>query len=547
MRSECNRLLRIRTTVASAILVTCAFSYPGVGAAQYTGLGCTWSEDTPNSTRVAVYFNPGTLASNGFSVARFRSALIQSLAVWNEESTSQVDLFYAGDTTSTSGIANAVVVNHQNVWTCLDNAFAKAFWAPSGDCRSSSAGPIVHVILRDSCTNAVRNWRTTWPGPAGSGGIHYESVMVHEIGHTLSMPDVVTATGVMNATAGEHAANLHLYPIDMASAQITTDGWTQRRPRTALSSNNGVTFGASSVVPLGFSATSPSLSPAADVGLRSGVFEMVFGQGVTRRGTHGSWSVIDQPPNAGVGAVNHWVSTAHSDFGETLYAWPTGCNRTAHCAIAWAWTSSNGPPWTTGTLAAAGTYGRVELAYDAFRDRFVMAYIDGDSSRIFMSSTPAVAPSWSTPALASQASTSITETFRYMGGIVFDSAGAGLLVAGTNTNYTGSPEAGQIVQMATSFSSGTYTLGWASWASGGAPANYITRRHFGLARNPGGTVVMAWRGPSAARSLATASKTGILPSTAFGTVSEPVLDVSNSVDIAWTSATANFAAGYSAP
>jgi hypothetical protein len=532
--------LLLLSVVASLALI-------GTAHAQYSGLGCTWTASSPTVSRVAVYFNPGTLAANGFAVDRFRAALLDAMAVWNEESRSQIDLYYAGDTTMTSGIANAIVINHQNVWTCADNALAKAFYAGAGSCRTPAAGPIVHVILQDSCTATTRPWKTTWPGAGGSGGYYYESVLTHELGHMLSMPDVVSTTGTMNGVYTEHASTLHLYPIDQASALITGDGLTHRRPRTAASTDAGVTFGAQSLISGLFSATSPSLASANDLGLRASIWEMGLSSTAVRRGTHGSWTTITSPPNGGFGSASEWVSVSHASGGQTVLAWPTNCNNTAHCQIAWAFTANNGTSWTTGTLTSAGTYARVELAYDPFRDRFVMAYLDGDTSRIFMSSTAATAVAWTTPNVASQASTAITETFRYMGGLVFDSGGAGLLAAGTNSSYTSNPEPGQIVQMNTSVTGTTYTLGWAFWASSANPTWYITRRHFGLARNPAGTIVMGWRGPSGPRSFSTASKATLTASGGFGSISEPILDAVNSVDLAWSPISNAFIGGLSSP
>jgi len=90
------------------------------------------------------------------------------------------------------------------------------------------------------------------PAPGGEDPgqvINYEAVLAHELGHTgLGLPDVVTSTGIMNwAYPAEHGGCLHLYPIDVNSAQ-TQDGITRRQVATAVSTDDGVTWGTPSVL-----------------------------------------------------------------------------------------------------------------------------------------------------------------------------------------------------------------------------------------------------------------------------------------------------------
>lgn len=92
----------------SAILLT-TFNV-GLAHAQYPGLECQWLNRT-----IPVYFNPGTLAANGFSVAGFRGELNDAMATWNEESQGQYDLVFGGDTAWTTEQENSIVVLHQDV------------------------------------------------------------------------------------------------------------------------------------------------------------------------------------------------------------------------------------------------------------------------------------------------------------------------------------------------------------------------------------------------------------------------------------------------
>jgi hypothetical protein len=127
-----------------------------------------------------------------------------------------------------------------------------------------------------------------------------------------------------------------------------------------------------------------------------------------------------------------------------------------------------------------------------------------------------------------------------MGGLVFDDSGAGLLTAGY---FMTTPSV--LVQMSTSFSGGDYYLGSLNMANGSTPYNYTTRRHFGMARSSSGTIALAWRGTSGARSMVTAVKTSISSGAAFGTPADRISYIVNGVDIAYAPTTNTFLAGLS--
>ncbi|MBK8172339.1 MAG: hypothetical protein IPK60_18620 [Sandaracinaceae bacterium] len=508
--------------------------------AQWSPTYCAWS-----SHSVPVYFKPGTLAANGFNVTNFREAFADALAVWNEESGANVDLYYAGETTASVPTPGRIIVSHGDDGSCADPLLAVTSLPGSGDC--SGGGVFIQMILKDPCTHAVRPWVTTWPGSTAGGGFIYEGSLIHELGHALGLPDVTTQHGVMHGWALEAGAGLHLYTDDGLTVQQQM-GLTTRNPAT-ISSTNATSFGAPSLLASYFSSQGPTVTAASDgvSPFRIGVWDQIWQLAGASSGNHGSWTGMTSPPNGYIGSIHDPVSISRSNSdNEVILAWPSDCHTETHCDIRWALTSNGGSSWSTGTISGAGAIGRVEVAYDAFRNRFVLAYINGDSARIYTASAIAQNPlSWSVPQVASQTVGGFAQAFRYMGGVVFDSSGLGLLTAGA-FDTTGRP--GVIVQMAVTYPLATrYSVGAWSYANSTLPLNYVTRRPFGLARSSGGTIALAWRGGSSTRAFTTAIKASMSPTSAFGAGGERASSVINSVDIAWSPVSNTFLGAFSWP
>ncbi|MCC7537534.1 MAG: hypothetical protein IT379_15020 [Deltaproteobacteria bacterium] len=402
------------------------------------------------------------------------------------------------------------------------------------------------MMLKDSCTFVTRPWRPSWPGSGGSGGLSYETMLVHEIGHAgFGLPDVVTNGGVMNSVYGQHAATMHLYPIDSNTA-VAQSGYTGHRIGTSQSLNNGGTWSSVSTYTL-----LDSLQPGLDSRVDGSAWpvDMVFNdvswwEAEVRRGNHGAWTTLTAPSSAGAGNVYSWVNVAHSDFGEMLAVWTYGCLNTTHCRISWAWTDSDGASWSTGNLAASyTTFGRPEVAYDRFRDRFVLAWIDGFDARIRTTSSPAPLISWATAITASP----LPEVFRYLGGLVFDSAGTGLLVAARNR--TGVSPITSLVQMSLTRPSSDYVAGPAFImnSTGSNWTLYHAHRHFGLARRRDtGLILAAWpqrASPGGGGTMMVATKSSISPSVSFAVPTGAILSVYSGTDVAFAPSTSSFVAG----
>lgn len=170
------------------LLVVVATASPQSAAAQYPGLGCTWSSPT-----IPVRYNAGTAAANGFNATRFHDELIDAGAIWNEEAMAAYDLTFGATTSATSESPGVATVVNQNLWSCMDNTSAKAF-GPGAGASCGSTGTIIRMIMQDSCNPGTpRQWKTGWPGSTYhsfglSGAVGYEFVATHELGHTLGLP-----------------------------------------------------------------------------------------------------------------------------------------------------------------------------------------------------------------------------------------------------------------------------------------------------------------------------------------------------------------------
>lgn len=526
-------------------LVCMVFGTPSEAQVVYSPLGCSFS-----GASIPVYFNPGTLAANNFDPDIFRESLIDAIATWREESMSSANLYFAGDSTATDNIPGALLVVHQNNWFCSDNAAAKAFYASSGDCATN--GTIIRVIMRDSCTNVVRPWTPFWPGNGSSGGINYEAVLIHELGHAaFGFPDTTLSTGVMHKDYNLHARYLAISAIDARSA-VTQYGWTGLFPLTMSSSNAGVSWSSTSLYE---STTSFSpFPPALDTRYNTSIPTQgvnVFSYSATpqfRRGDHAAFSGHGSSPPT----PETWsqATLAYSTYGEILALHTTDCDLARHCSLQWMWSNNQGASWSTGVIApspAVGTFARAEAAYDVANDRFVVVYIRGDSARPYSTWTYAASPVWSTPIYASLGEDPMP--LRHMGGLVFDNAGTGLLVASAFRDN--GPALGAlsvlspIVQMQVTLEPSGYRISNASYARSYTWRSLArTRRNFGLARSPEGQIVMAWRGTSSLRRLMISRKTSIASTSLFSAEEEQPITVTNGVDIGYSQGSSSFVVGF---
>lgn len=453
-------------------------------AAQYGPHGCTWGNLTAN-----VWSNPGTIAANGFSVDQFRLELQAAISTWNEESQTPGPIQYAGDTSSTVPIPGAILVTHQNTWACTNNTSAKAFWSGHGSCATDPPAPNFIMIMQDSCNPGTpRMWRAGWPGPSVhdpwglAGTMPYEGVATHELGHTLGMFDFAGSAGVMNPS-GAHTAHLHLYPNDVQQLR-GVEGTTFLRPHT-IDSANGSSWTSSPLAATPSSMVS-SLVPAIG-GQMPGANAMRISMGEAwlryapvRTGAPGAWS--SHAAASAVLDVDSWVSVATSDFGELLVVWVDDCTGTNSCNIDWAWTNNSGSSWSTGTLSDTNTYARPSVAYDRGRDRFVLAYIDDINSQVITRSSPAI----SSPVWSSAFGTSMAP-YRYLGGMIFNASGTGMIFAAANTATT----RGRIAQFTMGGSGSTYSIVNGTWLTS---QSNRTNRSFGVAYSRAqNRIVVIWK------------------------------------------------------
>jgi hypothetical protein len=541
----------LRCAGIALALAASVLTAPSAGAAQTNPTSCSYP-----GRSIPVYFNPANISANGFDPNAFRNTMLNALAVWNEESRGDIDMYYAGDTTVTTNIPGGILVQFWNtLGTCTmpgqgwDAVLANTGIPAGSDC--STTGGAMSVGLRSVCTGIARPWVTTWATPSQ---FQLEGVLVHELGHAMSHAHSAIADSVMVPAYTTTAGNLHLYPID-ENTVVGREGTTARHAGT-LQSGLGTLWG-----PVSTSvARSTSTSPAIAIGtttttpFRLGIWNAITLAEEVSLGNHGAWGSVSAVPQPE--SVTEWVSLSTSSFGELLAAWPSACHNTsAHCVIRTAWSNNGGASWTSvdvPTTATAGTFGRVAVSYDAFRDRFVAAYLDANSGRIFTSSAFAgSAPGWTTPIAASMSSGS-EDHFRYMGGLVFDGAGGGLLTAGFFNLIGGSTpfsDPGVIVQMSVSSTLlGDYTLGWAQFANPADPVGMTTRRHFGLARSTSTSrIVLGYRSFTGGRPFTIGIKSSIASTTAFTGPTDIVAGAVNSVDVGWSpfGGSAPFLAGVS--
>lgn len=497
---------------------------------QYTVSTCTWTNRS-----IPVLFNAGTAAANGFFPERFRDELINAMAMWNEESQSGLDFLYAGDTTQ-SQVTGNVVVRHQDTWACVDNTSAKAFWPGSGNCAAGA--PEIVMIMQDSCNPGTqRQWRTGWPGSTfqawGLGGaMGYEHVAGHELGHMLGFPDAGPYPAVMCCN-NRHTSFRMLYPIDINTARR----WygTPARFVATATTTDGLSLSGVSMPICKRTTLPPSLTsfPSSTQPLRMSLSESSTRFAQMQQGTHATWTT--HPSEGDAADAHKWTSVSSSTYGETLVVWPINCDNNVGCDIRWAWTNNNGSSWTRGTLTDADTYGRPAVAYDVYADRFVLAFIDVAESRVITRSAPAIsAPAWS----ANNPTGALP--YRYMGGMVFDSAGNGLLLAASDD----AAAKNRIAQFQLVRSGSTYNTGVSSWALANAGAAN-TRRHFDVSRNPvTGLILLAWRDGGNPRPLATATKTSMSAADPFMGPNFPLSSISNGVDLAFDEMNSRFVVGF---
>ncbi|MBL8601147.1 MAG: hypothetical protein JNK72_04405, partial [Myxococcales bacterium] len=288
------------------------------------------------------------------------------------------------------------------------------------------------------------HWTSGWPTGTQIG---LEAVLIHELGHAAfsiddqiyqTSPQTPTYHGVMWGTynSAQHGQGLNLYLVDqMTAIEGQADatgapngegaGPTARHAtvRTLDVSNQWVgpatnlpepsTFGpglASFRYPFeahGYFAGHPNL---IDFGLQ------------LRRGAPASWiDYLGPYPNAtGHGTVHHsWVSLATTPYGETAAAW-LSCTGLPECRVIVA-TATSPTAELTSQMVGESSFARPEIAYDRWRDRFVLFFIHRDGTLRQSETTPWDASQWT---YEQEVPTEEPGTlrFRYMGGLVFDYA-----------------------------------------------------------------------------------------------------------------------------
>lgn len=527
----------MRSIPRTMIVAACAAVYAAAAKAQPVSTCRFPTDDVP------VYFNPGTLGTYGYDPIPFREALFNALALWRQQSMSRVNFYYAGDTNLVR-IPNALVVKHDD--TC-NGRLASAFFGPGSNCGVNGAEINVHMRGGMGCT--PRAWSPHWSGPLSGSGTNYEGVLVHEIGHAVfGFPDLGQQdTSVMVGNRGQVAADFHLYPEDITGA-ANAYGVTTRQPQTLVTNDLGNSWGTQNPFTVAgvtgayapaLAATGNALFPLAGAVT---TFQAPYLE--VRQGNHGSFAGYTNPvPGASV--IWHQSASAVSPFGETMVVAQRDCNRSTFCRIHWAWTNDNGANWTQGTLLpqpTIGTFSVPTVAYDALRDRFVVGYLSGNDSELYITWTFAVSPNpWSAPARARPASDSVPRPFRHLGGMVFAGNGTGLVAATAHwdeapTIYFNSvitPITQSNLTWNSSLTPPRYELNatnYVRWYAARGEAR--TRVPFGLARNGSGSIVMSWRGTSGARRLMAATKSDIISSTWFNVPVESTVEAANGVTVA---------------
>lgn len=495
---------------------------------------------------VPIYFNPGVLWSYNYNPDVFREVLINAMMVWRQQSLSRVNPYFAG-TTSAVSIPGAIVVNHDASPT--SRSATAIFY--TGSCPGP-VGVIINVHMVNQ-SGVPRVWTPYWQFDPTTFVSSYEAVLVHELGHAaFGFPDTVPQpTGVMVGSFGRYPAGLILYPEDIIAA-VSTYSPSSEIARTVATTNLGATWSASAYFDASTTTTSfpPSLTPtdSSSQPVAGVLSTWTSSRVLVRHGNHGTFAAYADTPSE---VVWHESHAAVSSYGETMVVFPVDCNRDNFCSIYWAWTYNDGSTWVGGkvlTPPAWGTYTRPSVAYDPYRDAFVLAYISGVDSEIYTLSTPAAAVNWGASTRLRPTSDSFAKPFRHMGGMVFDSAGTGLIAATAlwdeAPTYYNNPIATPIVQANLTWNGSQYVLGnigYNRYYSTRGEAR--TRVPFGLSRSAAGQIFMAWRGTSNSRRLTFSTKSSISATSWFSPPTESLIEAPNGVTV--SAAGANFVAGYS--
>ena len=441
-----------------------------------------------------MYFNEGVLVTRGFSVGPYRDRLRQAIQIWNEESTSVVRLYYAGDTTATS-MTGAVVVNHVDYYDCSGYGVC-GFGENIGGSEPACDNRQIHINIHiwNTCLSGNYPVRPYLPG---SGQDSYEGCLAHELGHAaynLGHPPAGTNDSIMVSPIGSQMLPwLLLYDKDQ-DCIVSEEGTTTYDQATIRTTNSGTSWSSNSVPSSSLLST---FGPAVAQGTGTSPLRLAGHNAIWRYlwigdGSHaGTWTQWTSPSNGGIANVESWIDVAHSSpWGETVAVWLDDCTAT-FCPIRWAWTDNSGSSWLTGTFDG-GTRMRPMVAYDPGGDRFVVAVL-GTDHKIYTRHVPAVSGSgWS-----NWVGTNPGPKFRYTGGLVFANSGtpgSGLLAAAVDRS---SDDSGVIMQMQiTRNGAGDYIPGSPYYARDSAPWSYRTARHFDMTRRNGtGTqqVMMVWR------------------------------------------------------
>lgn len=479
---------------------------------------------------VPVYFNPANLTAAGYDVALVREAMLNAMAIVNEESQSRVDLYYAGDT-NLETITPGIVINFNTTWWCPpapetpDNPLAKAF--------GCGGNGVIRFFMND-CDGTARTWMTNHSTP--NANLMWDAVAVHELLHiSHGFPDrYVSPTeqdSVMFSYAGPHNNMRHLYPIDVDSAMAQA-GQTTRRPRYATASNaTATTFGG--VVHVD-SSTSSNYGASVDWRyVNGGTADLLFGfpQSNPREARLRQGNGVDVARPGGMSGTSFIGMDMAVDpaNGTILVAWLGRCVRNTHCPVNWAFSNTNGSAWLTGTLPGIGGEGSIArpvVAFDRSRFRFVIFYLTGDDGFLASASTSAYWPSF-TEVLANGYS-----RLRYLGGATFrESDGAGRVFAALDS--TGTSLQHRIAGMVLIYSGGAYTAGSPVNVHVSNPDAFRTRRSFGAFYSDyQNRTVLAWRDGGAPRPLATSYATG-MPTSGFALPAFPISNVRHSVDVTY--------------
>ncbi len=186
---------------------------PAMTTAQTNPTTCSWS-----GRSIPVYFNPANIAANGFDENAFRNTMLNAMAVWNEESRGDIDMYYAGDTTETVGIAGAILVSFWNWLGGSPTPQSCAAWGntlantalPSGTSCNGS-GSAMAVGLRSVCV----------PEPSLGADGHAWLLVARDADQWRVIDTFSGTADAVRLRGGEHSVDEVLESVHAAAGEVS--------------------------------------------------------------------------------------------------------------------------------------------------------------------------------------------------------------------------------------------------------------------------------------------------------------------------------------